>query len=64
MKNKKNRIRPLIDLAEITLENLSEYQDNYKNNKKLNKKEYQHKYYLEVTKPNRKLKNSIKYEVE
>ena len=49
----------VVDISLITLENLSQYQRKiYKKQKRkgLTKKEYQHKYYLEVTKPKRKNK--------
>lgn len=47
----------VVDISEINLENLYMYQDNYRKRQKkteLTKKEYQHKYYMEVTKPKRK----------
>ena len=44
----------VVDISKITLENISEYQSNSRK-KKLTKKEYQHKYYMEKTKPKRKL---------
>ena len=50
----------VVDISEINLENLSMYQPNYRKKQKktgLTKKEYQHKYYMEVTKPKRKLKS-------
>lgn len=47
----------VVDISEINLENLYIYQSNYRKKQKktgLTKKEYQHKYYMEVTKPKRK----------
>lgn len=47
----------VVDISEINLENLYMYQPNYRKKQKktgLTKKEYQHKYYMEVTKPKRK----------
>lgn len=52
----------VVDISEITLENLYIYQENYKKKQKktgLTKKEYQHKYYMEVTKPKRKQKRGV-----
>lgn len=43
----------VVDISEINLENLYMYQPNYRKKQKktgLTKKEYQHKYYMEVTK--------------
>lgn len=52
----------VIDISEITLENLYIYQENYRKKQKrtgLTKKEYQRKYYLEVTKQKRKQKRGV-----
>lgn len=49
----------VVDISEINSENLYMYQANYRKKQKktgLTIKEYQHKYYMEVTKQKRKLK--------
>lgn len=45
----------IVDISLITLDNLEDYQDRYKKQKRtgLTRKEYQHQYYLQVTKPKR-----------
>ncbi len=45
----------LVDISKLTLENLSTYGKQEKK-PKLTQKEYQHKYYMEVTKHKRKLR--------
>ena len=60
----------VIDISNITLENLNEYQCIFKKSREIDAKrnkyqEYQHKYYLEVTKPKRnakKYKGGVIYE--
>lgn len=55
----------LVDISKITLENINDFIfDKRKVTKKnieknLKKKEYQHQYYLKVTKVKRKLKNDL-----
>jgi hypothetical protein len=50
---------PVIDISKITLDNINDYQPVFKSKKVRGKfnniKEYQHQYYLEVTKLKRKL---------
>lgn len=52
----------VVDISKITLENLHIYQSTYRKKQKktgLTKKEYQHKYYIEVTKQKRKQKRGV-----
>ena len=52
----------VVDISKINLENLHMYQCNYRKKQKrtgLTKKEYQHRYYIEVTKPKRKQKRGV-----
>ena len=53
----------VVDISEINLENLYMYQSKYRKRQKktgLTKKEYQHKYYMEVTKIKRKKLQAVK----